>query len=82
MHLQSLCLVLIDRWRYLKGTLQPLRAEAAQTVTQRQLRQKMVKPHPRNDGETEPPTLHVARVSVVSRPLAPQTDLIQSEKCV
>lgn len=58
--------MLIDRWRHLRGILQPLRAEAAQTVTQRQLRQKMVKPHPGNDAETEPPSLRVARVSVVS----------------
>lgn len=66
MHLWNLCLVLVDRWRYLRGTLQPPRAGAAQTATQRQLRQKMVKPHPGNNRETGPSTLHVARVSVAS----------------
>jgi len=38
MHLQSLCLVLVDRWRYPRGTLQPPRAGAARTATQRRLR--------------------------------------------
>lgn len=56
----------VDRWRYLRGTPQPPRVGAAQMATQRQLRQKMVKPYSEDCGETGTLTLYVARVSAAS----------------
>lgn len=77
LHVWSLCLVLVDRWRCLRDTLQPLRAGAAPMATPRPLRQKMVKLCPGNDRENQPLTLHGARPSA-----APATSNRPGESCV